>query len=61
MDLPLTDRARLREPARRNCELGRDFTADIPTGEGWLHLATVSDWRTKEMIGYTMDDHYKPR
>jgi transposase InsO family protein len=49
----------------------RDFTADtpgtkmvgdityIPTGEGWLYLATVIDCCTKEVIGYAMDDHYK--
>lgn len=51
--------------------VGRDFTADapgeklvgdityIPTGEGWLYLATVIDCRTKEVIGYAMDDHYR--
>jgi putative transposase len=49
----------------------RDFTAEqpgtkmvgdityIPTGEGWLYLATVIDCCTKEVIGYAMDDHYK--
>ncbi|MEU0664349.1 IS3 family transposase, partial [Streptomyces lavendulocolor] len=49
----------------------RDFTADapgeklvgdityIPTGEGWLYLATVIDCCTKEVIGYAMDDHYR--
>jgi putative transposase len=48
----------------------RDFTAEqpgtkmvgdipyIPTGEGWLFLATVIDSCTKEVIGYAMDDHY---
>ena len=51
--------------------LGRAFTADnpgekmvgdityIPTGEGWLYLATVIDCCTKEVIGYAMDDHYQ--
>lgn len=51
--------------------VGRDFTADapgkklvgdityIPTGEGWLYLATVIDCCTKEVIGYAMDDHYQ--
>nr|WP_123600245.1 IS3 family transposase [Micromonospora sp. Llam0] len=51
--------------------VGREFTADapgeklvgdityIPTGEGWLYLATVIDCCTKEVIGYAMDDHYQ--
>jgi putative transposase len=51
--------------------VGRDFTADtpgtklvgdvtyIPTGEGWLYLATAIDCCTKEVIGYAMDDHFK--
>jgi transposase InsO family protein len=51
--------------------VGRDFTADapgeklvgdityVPTGEGWLYLATVIDCCTKEVIGYAMDDHYQ--
>jgi putative transposase len=51
--------------------VGRDFTAPspgvklvgdityIPTGEGWLYLATVIDCCTKEVIGYAMDDHYQ--
>jgi transposase InsO family protein len=51
--------------------VGRDFTAErpgeklvgdityIPTGEGWLYLATVIDCCTKEVIGYAMDDHYQ--
>lgn len=51
--------------------VGRTFTADtpgeklvgdityIPTGEGWLYLATVIDCCTKEVIGYAMDDHYQ--
>jgi transposase InsO family protein len=49
----------------------RDFTAErpgeklvgdityVPTGEGWLYLATVIDCCTKEVIGYAMDDHYQ--
>lgn len=51
--------------------VGRTFTADrpgeklvgdityVPTGEGWLYLATVIDCCTKEVIGYAMDDHYQ--
>lgn len=51
--------------------VGRDFTAEnpgeklvgdityVPTGEGWLYLATVIDCCTKEVIGYAMDDHYQ--
>ncbi|WP_437114258.1 DDE-type integrase/transposase/recombinase [Streptomyces syringium] len=31
----------------------------VKTGEGWLHLATVIDCCTKEVIGYAMDDHYQ--
>ncbi|WP_159040358.1 DDE-type integrase/transposase/recombinase, partial [Streptomyces virginiae] len=31
----------------------------IPTGEGWLYLATVIDCCTKDVIGYAMDDHYQ--
>ncbi|WP_138968598.1 IS3 family transposase [Streptomyces sp. YIM 121038] len=49
---------------------GRNFTADAPgqkpvgdityvsTSERWLYLATAIDRRTKEIIGYAMDDHY---
>ena len=49
----------------------RDFTADapgqkmvgdityIPTGEGWLYLATVIDCYTKACIGYSMADHLR--
>jgi putative transposase len=49
----------------------RDFTADqprtklvgdityIPTGEGWLYLATVLDCCTKEVLGYATADHYR--
>jgi putative transposase len=51
--------------------VGRDFTADrpgeklvgdityIPTGEGWLYLATVIDCHTKMVIGLAMDNNYK--
>jgi putative transposase len=31
----------------------------IPTGEGWLYLATVLDCCTKEVIGYAMDKHFQ--
>lgn len=49
----------------------RDFTADapggktvgdityIPTGEGWLYLATVIDCHTRAVIGWAMDDNHK--
>lgn len=49
----------------------RDFTADapgekmvgdityIPTGEGWLYLATVIDCHTKSCVGYSMADHLR--
>lgn len=49
----------------------RDFTAEapgltlvgdityIPTGEGWVYLATVIDCFSKMVIGWAMADHYK--
>jgi putative transposase len=51
--------------------LGRDVTAEepgsklvgdityIPTGEGWVYLATVIDCYSKMVIGWSMADHYK--
>jgi putative transposase len=51
--------------------VGRDFTAEapgektvgdityIPTGQGWLYLATVIDCHTKAVIGWATDDNYK--
>lgn len=51
--------------------IGRDFTAiapgqrlvgDItylPTGEGWLYLATVIDLYNREVIGYAMAGHMR--
>jgi transposase InsO family protein len=51
--------------------VNRDFTAEapgkkmvgdityIPTGEGWLYLATVIDCYTKACIGYSMADHLR--
>jgi transposase InsO family protein len=51
--------------------VNRDFTATapgqkmvgdityIPTGEGWLYLATVIDCHTKACIGYAMADHLR--
>jgi putative transposase len=51
--------------------VGRDFAAEapgtklvsdityIPTGEGWLYLATVIDCYSKMVIGWSMADHYK--
>jgi len=51
--------------------VNRDFTAEapgekmvsdityIPTGEGWLYLATVIDCYTKACIGYAMADHLR--
>ncbi|WP_372412357.1 IS3 family transposase [Streptomyces luteireticuli] len=49
--------------------IGRDFTARgpsmklvgdvtyIPTGEGWLYLATWLDLATREVVGYSMAGH----
>jgi putative transposase len=51
--------------------VGRDFTAEapgtklvadityIPTGEGWVYLATVIDCYSKLVIGWSMADHYR--
>ena len=51
--------------------VGRDFTAEapgaklvgdityIPTGEGWVYLATVIDCYSKMVVGWAMADHYK--
>ncbi|MFJ1730859.1 IS3 family transposase [Streptomyces sp. NPDC088254] len=51
--------------------IGRDFTADapgrklvgcitcIPTDEGWLYLATWLDLAAREIVGYSMADHYR--
>lgn len=51
--------------------VNRDFTAGvpgekmvsdityIPTGEGWLYLATVIDCCTRACIGYAMADHLR--
>ena len=51
--------------------VGRNFTAAapgaklvgdityIPTGKGWLYLATVIDCHTKMIVGYAMAEHYK--
>lgn len=51
--------------------VGRDFTAEqpgtklvgditcIPTGEGWVYLATVIDCYSKTVVGWSMADHYK--
>lgn len=51
--------------------VGRDFTAEapgtklvadityIPTGQGWVYLATVIDCYSKMVIGWSMSDHYK--
>jgi putative transposase len=33
----------------------------IPTWEGWVYLATVIDCYGKGVIGWAMDDNYKPR
>lgn len=51
--------------------VGRDFTAErpgekllgdityIPTGEGWVYLATVIDCYSKMVVGWSMADHYR--
>src|SRR5690606_4296652 len=64
----LTERAEVSGVPHR---LGREFTAPAPglkfvgdityigTSEGWLYLATVIDCCTKEVVGYSMADHYR--
>ena len=51
--------------------VNRDFTAEtpgakmvgdityIPTWEGWVHLALVTDCATRKIVGWAMDDNYK--
>ena len=51
--------------------VGRDFSAEkpgekmvgdityIPTWEGWLYLALVTDCATRKIVGWAMDDNYK--
>ena len=31
----------------------------VPTDEGWLYLAAVKDMATREIVGWSMDDHLK--
>ncbi|MFH9016535.1 DDE-type integrase/transposase/recombinase [Streptomyces sp. NPDC017943] len=59
------------EGCARRGPAGRDFTASapgtklvgdityIPTGEGWLYLATWLDLATREIVGYSMTDHHR--
>ena len=58
---------------RRPDLIGRDFTVDaakvntrwcgdityIPTGEGWLYLATVIDIRSRRVVGFAFADHLR--
>src|SRR5215217_7918966 len=51
--------------------LARDFSAEtpdqvwladvsyIPTGEGFLYLAAIKDMATREIVGWSMDDHLR--
>lgn len=51
--------------------VGRDFCAEVPgtklvgdityvpTGEGWLYLATVIDCATKKIVGWATADHFR--
>ena len=53
--------------------LGRDFVAEaanekwvgdvtfVPTGEGWLYLATLIDLHNREVIGWAMGEHNDQR
>ncbi|MER7043121.1 IS3 family transposase [Streptomyces microflavus] len=68
-------RRSLTRPAKRAVPapdlIGRDFTAAapglrlvgditfIPTGQGWLYLATWMDLATREVVGYAMADHHR--
>ncbi|MFE7156873.1 IS3 family transposase [Streptomyces sp. NPDC057636] len=65
----------LTRPAKRALPapdlVGRDFTASapgmklvgdityIPTGKGWLYLATWLDLATREIVRYSMADHHR--
>ncbi|MGB0747509.1 MAG: IS3 family transposase [Magnetospiraceae bacterium] len=31
----------------------------VPTDEGWLYLAAIKDMATREIVGWSMDDHLK--
>ena len=44
------------------CAPDRIWLADItyvPTDEGWLYLAAIKDMATREIVGWSMDDHLK--
>ncbi len=44
-------------------EMGRALRSDpytyIPTGEGWLYLASVIDIGSRRLLGYSMADHMR--
>jgi putative transposase len=45
-------------PARRGEKFVGDITY-IPTGEGWLYLATAIDCDRKMVVGWSMADHLR--
>jgi len=67
---PITTDSRHGLPVAPNL-LGQRFTAEapnqiwladltyVPTGEGWLYLATVLDLATRRVVGWAMRDHLR--
>jgi putative transposase len=48
---------RLFDPDRLNVAWCGDVTY-VPTGEGWLYLASVIDLASRRLLGYAMGDHH---
>lgn len=45
--------------ARKPCQKMVGDITYIPTGEGWVYLATVIDCYSKAVVGWAIDDHYR--
>lgn len=46
------------EPGKPDVAWAQDITY-IPTGEGWLYLASVLDLGSRRLLGYSMADHMR--
>jgi putative transposase len=63
--LPADEAAPLPDLVGRRFEVGRPDVAwagditYIPTGEGWLYLASVLDLGSRRLLGYSMADHMR--